>query len=122
MVVGRIDQEALYFPDLTIQRMDTVTALHVCFPQRDNVADHDRRAVSHAHADSHPGGPYAAHAAVALERLSLAVAAPVIEPLRQLGLLGGIELVEFRGGTAQPDLAGRRIHKVHRNKSPRAEP
>ena len=57
MVVARIDQEALYLPDLTIQRMDTLTALHVYFTQRDNVVDHDRRTVSHAHADSHTGGP-----------------------------------------------------------------
>ena len=58
----------------------------------------------------------AAHTAVALDRLSLAVAARVIEPLRQVGLLGEIELVEFRDATAQPDLAGRRIHKVYGNK------
>src|SRR5580693_3473940 len=113
MVVARIAQEALYLPYLTIQRMDPLTALHVYFTQR----DHDGPTVSHAHADSHSGGPSAAHTAVALDRLSLSVAAPVIETLRQVGLLGELELAEFRGGTAQPDLAGRRVHKVDGNKS-----
>src|SRR5580693_542617 len=117
MVVARIAQDALYLPDLTIQRVDTLTALHVCFTQRDHVVEYDRRTVFHAHADSHTGGLYAAHTAVALDRLSLSVAAAVIEPLHQVGLLGEIELAEFRGGTAQPDLAGRRVHKVDGNKS-----
>ena len=41
-VVVRIDEKALYLPDLTVQRVDTLTALHVYFTQRDNVLDHDR--------------------------------------------------------------------------------
>ncbi len=116
MVVTRVDQEALYLSYLTIQRVDTLTALHVCFTQRDNVVDHDRRTVSQAHADSHTGGPHIARTAVALDRLSLAVAAPVIESLRQVGFLGGIEVVELRDGTAQPEVVGRSVDQVDGNK------
>jgi hypothetical protein len=82
MVIARIYEEALYLPDLTIKSMFGLTATYFCFTQRDNVVDDDRRAVSQAHADSHAGGrtsgPQATGAAVALDRLGLAVPAPVI--------------------------------------------
>jgi hypothetical protein len=120
MVVGWIHEEALNPPDLTIESMNALTALHVYLTQRDNVLDHDRPAVSQAHANSHTGGgtpdPHAADATVALDRLSLTVAALVIGALHQVGFLRGIELVEIRDGAAQPDMAGRIFDQVNGNK------
>jgi len=38
-VVVRVDQEALDPPDLTVEGMDGITAVHVCLTQRDNVLE-----------------------------------------------------------------------------------
>jgi hypothetical protein len=40
-VVVRVDQEALDPPDLTVEGMDGITAVHVCLTQRDNVRHPD---------------------------------------------------------------------------------
>src|SRR6266702_7781375 len=38
-VVVRVDQEALDPPDLTVEGMDGITAVHVCLTQRDNILE-----------------------------------------------------------------------------------
>jgi hypothetical protein len=119
MVIARIYDEAPYLPDLAIKGMDGLTPTYLCFTQWDNVVDDDRRAVSQAHADSHAGSrtadPQATDAAVALDRLGLAVPAPVSEILHQVGFLREVELAELRDAAAQPDLAGRGVGEVDGN-------
>jgi hypothetical protein len=39
-VIARIDQETLHLPDLTIEGMNAITALHFCFIQRNDVLDY----------------------------------------------------------------------------------
>jgi hypothetical protein len=45
-----------------------------------------------------------------------------VEVRHDLGLLGGVERLELGYGAAKPDLAGRSVHKVNRDKPPRAIP
>ena len=54
-VIGRVDDKAFYLADLTVDGMDVLVALHLGLPQRDRVADHRRRPMAQAHADSHAG-------------------------------------------------------------------
>ena len=116
MIVARIDEEALYLPDITIGGMDVITTMHVCFPVGDNVLFHDRRMCPRPMPIPMPETTAAAHTTVGLDRLSLAVAALVIDTLRQVDLLGGIELVEIRDAAAQPDTAGRSVDQVNGDK------
>jgi hypothetical protein len=45
-----------------------------------------------------------------------------VEVPHALGLLGGPERLELGSGAEKPDLARRSVHKVNRNKPPRAMP
>ena len=61
-------------------------------------------------ADSH-----AADVAVALDRLRVAVSAAVLVAFRQVDFLRGLELLEFREGTAQADVVGRHVDQLDRD-------
>src|SRR4029077_10349825 len=87
-VVGSVDDKAFYLADLTVDGMDMLVALHLGLPQRNRVADHRRRPMAQAHADSHAEArtppPHAADVAVALDRLGLTVAAAVAAVVHQV--------------------------------------
>jgi hypothetical protein len=89
--------------------MNVFTAAHVCFAQRDNVVYDDLGNFSRAHADidagARSGDSQAGGTEIAWDRSDPAVTGIIY----YVGLLGGIQLVELRAGTAQPDLTGRGV-------------
>ena len=104
-VIARVDEEALHPPDVPIDGMDTVTGAELYLAARDNVLN-DRPPVYWL-------GAYAGAEEIARAGWCVFLNAG---GAHKVPFLSGIELVELRPRTAQPDLLGRSLDQVNRNK------
>ena len=99
--IARVDKEALHPPDLAIDGKDTVTGSHLCLPHGDNVFTYRPLVFQHG-ADADELGGVADDGRLIADEIT----AIGHRTLDQVDLLGAVEPVELREGTAQPDLAG----------------
>jgi hypothetical protein len=104
-VITRADEEALHPPDLPIDGMNAVTGPELHLTARDNVLN-DRPPV------------YRLGAYAGAEEIGRAGWCVFLNAggAHKVPFLSGIELVELRPRTAQPDLLGRSLDQVNRNK------
>ena len=100
LVIVWIDEEALHPPDLAIESMDMLTRTYLCFTDRNNIFD-DGPPVCQVRAIFHTDE----------------ATAHVRQTFHHVALRGVFEPVELRERTAQPDLTGRRVDQLERNKS-----
>ena len=119
LLVVRIDDESQHLPDFAVGGMDMLAGTQLCLAHRDDVVLDRARMVSQAGADGRAGGrtadSHAADVTEALDRLRVAVSAAVLVAFRQVDFLRGLELLEFREGTAQADVVGRHVDQLDRD-------
>ena len=130
-VVARVDEEALYPPDLAVDGVDRVTGPHLVLTQRNNVFDHRPEVSWRYGADVHElaadgGQCVTAGAAVCQARVFQARTDDASDVLNgcvgDLALLRVVKLVELRERAAQPDLAVRRLGQAGGDEPPGLRP
>jgi hypothetical protein len=122
MAAARFHDQPLDLPYLAVGRTDGQFAVYA-YPAGWDVVDGDLlRGFRFAPAGLPDHSPVHKHPVHLLRGVVWVPVPGGVEVPHALGLLGGPERLELGSGAEKPDLARRSVHKVNRNKPPRAMP